>query len=207
MVLYIFLTNLAVYFYTTLGFALLHWISLFEEGKFLETISMVFAKTQFPLDILIYWTIVALGSASRYRRHYIYSQIRASKLNSQLARAQLQALKMQLHPHFLFNTLNSLSELMQEDIQAAEKMLAHLEHFLRLTVNNSEQQEVPFEKELEFLKCYLAIENVRFQDRLSIYMDIEPQTLPVAVPNLLLQPIVENAIRHGIAPRTYTGKN
>ena len=200
------LTNLAVYFYTTLGFALLHWISLFEEGKFLETISMVFAKTQFSLDILIYWTIVALGSASRYRRHYVYSQIRASKLNSQLARAQLQALKMQLHPHFLFNTLNSLSELMQEDIQAAEKMLAHLEHFLRLTVNNSEQQEVPFEQELEFLKCYLAIENVRFQDRLSIYMDIEPQTLPVAVPNLLLQPIVENAIRHGIAPRTTPGK-
>jgi LytS/YehU family sensor histidine kinase len=200
------LTNLTVYFYTTLGFALLHWIILLEKGKFWETILTVFVKTQFSMDILVYWTIVAIASASRYRRHYICSEIRASKLNSQLALAQLQALKMQLHPHFLFNTLNSLSELMQEDIRAAEKMLTHLEHFLRLTVNNSEAQEVPFEQELEFLKCYLAIEHVRFQDRLSIHMDIEPQALPIAVPNLLLQPIVENAIRHGIAPRTTAGK-
>jgi LytS/YehU family sensor histidine kinase len=200
------LTNLAVYFYTTLGIALLQWIAMLGEGNLIKTISTVFAKTQFPIDILVYWTIVATVSASRYRRQYVYSEVRASKLHSQLARAQLQALKMQLHPHFLFNTLNSLSELMHEDIQAAEEMLDHLEHFLRLTVNNSEAQEVPFEQELEFLKCYLAIENVRFQDRLSIHMDIEPQALPVSVPNLLLQPIVENAIRHGIAPLMTPGK-
>jgi LytS/YehU family sensor histidine kinase len=200
------LTNFAAYFYTTLGAASLEWLTVMNERSYISHISWAFPMYPIAMDILVYWTIVAIATASRYRRHYEYNQLRASTLNSQLARAQLQALKMQLHPHFLFNTLNSLSELMQEDIKAAEKMLSHLEHFLLLTVNNSEAQEVPFEQELEFLKCYLAIEHVRFQDRLSIHMDIEPQTLPVAVPNLLLQPIVENAIRHGIAPRTSAGK-
>jgi two-component system, LytTR family, sensor kinase len=197
--------NAALMFYTSIGFAVLSWITTLGEKPFLDVVTMVFRELPFSMDMLVYWSAVAVISASRYRRHYIFSQTRESKLNAQLARAQLQALKMQLHPHFLFNTLNSISELMQEDIRAAEKMLDHLEHFLRLTVNNSEAQEVPFEQELEFLKCYLAIEHVRFQDRLSIRMDIEPQTLLVAVPNLLLQPIVENAIRHGIAPRTSPG--
>jgi two-component system LytT family sensor kinase len=198
--------NAAVLFYTSMGYSVLSWIVMLGEKPFVDVMTMVFRDFPFAMDFLVYWSAVAVISASRYRRHYIFSQIRESKLNAQLARAQLQALKMQLHPHFLFNTLNSISELMQEDIVAAEKMLDHLEHFLRLTVNNSEAQEVPFEQELEFLKCYLAIEHVRFQDRLSIRMDIEPQTLLVAVPNLLLQPIVENAIRHGIAPRTSPGK-
>ncbi|MCI0442336.1 histidine kinase [bacterium] len=198
--------NAAVLFYTSIGFAVLSWITTLGEKPFLDVVTMIFRELPFSMDMLVYWSAVAVISASRYRRHYIFSQTRESKLNAQFARAQLQALKMQLHPHFLFNTLNSISELMQEDIEAAEKMLDHLEHFLRLTVNNSEAQEVPFEQELEFLKCYLAIEHVRFQDRLSIRMDIEPQTLLVAVPNLLLQPIVENAIRHGIAPRTSPGK-
>jgi LytS/YehU family sensor histidine kinase len=198
--------NAAVMFYTSMGFSVLSWICALGEKSFIDVVTMVFREFPFSMDMLVYWSAVAVISASRYRRHYIFSQTRESKLNAQLARAQLQALKMQLHPHFLFNTLNSISELMQEDIEAADKMLDHLEHFLRLTVNNSEAQEVPFEQELEFLKCYLAIEHVRFQDRLSIRMDIEPQTLLVAVPNLLLQPIVENAIRHGIAPRTSPGK-
>jgi two-component system, LytTR family, sensor kinase len=198
--------NVAVLFYTSMGYSILSWLVCLGEKSFVDIMTMVFREFQFAMDFLVYWSAVAVISASHQRRNYIFSQTRESKLNAQLARAQLQALKMQLHPHFLFNTLNSISELMQEDIEAADKMLDHLEHFLRLTVNNSEAQEVPFEQELEFLKCYLAIEHVRFQDRLSIRMDIEPQTLLVAVPNLLLQPIVENAIRHGIAPRTSPGK-
>jgi two-component system, LytTR family, sensor kinase len=198
--------NIAVLFYTSMGYSALSWIVMLGEKSFLDVMAMVFRDFPFAMDFLVYWSAVAVISASRQRRNFIFSQTRESKLNAQFARAQLQALKMQLHPHFLFNTLNSISELMQEDIEAADKMLDHLEHFLRLTVNNSEAQEVPFEQELEFLKCYLAIEHVRFQDRLSIRMDIEPQTLLVAVPNLLLQPIVENAIRHGIAPRTSPGK-
>lgn len=197
--------NAAVLFYTSMGYSILSWLVMLGEKSFVDVMAMVFHDFPFAMDFLVYWSAVAVISASRQRRNYIFSQTRESKLNAQLARAQLQALKMQLHPHFLFNTLNSISELMQEDIEAADKMLDHLEHFLHLTVNNSEAQEVPFEQELEFLKCYLAIEHVRFQDRLSIRMDIEPQTLLVAVPNLLLQPIVENAIRHGIAPRTSPG--
>jgi two-component system, LytTR family, sensor kinase len=113
---------------------------------------------------------------------------------------------MQLHPHFLFNALNSLSELMQEDRMAAEQMITHLETFLRLTMHSSQRLEISFEEELEFLNCYLAIEKIRFQDRLTVKMEIEPQALPVHVPNLVLQPIVENAIKYAIAPRKGSGQ-
>ena len=176
-----------------------------QTDAFWTFIFKTFRFSDFSVDVLMYWTIVAVAYAARYYREYRRGEIRAHKLRAQLARAQLQALKMQLHPHFLFNTLNSISELMQEDLEIAEKMMSHLERFLLLTIRNSEAQEVPFEMELEFLKCYLEIEHVRFQDRLSVHMDIEPQTMDVQVPNLLLQPIVENAIRHGIANRSSAG--
>ena len=112
---------------------------------------------------------------------------------------------MQLHPHFLFNTLHSISALIRRDPDAADKMIARLGDFLRLTLENSGAQEVSLQKELEFLKCYLEIERVRFQDRLTTRLDIEPRALDAAVPNLILQPIVENAIRHGVAPRSAPG--
>ena len=120
--------------------------------------------------------------------------------------AQLHALKMQLHPHFLFNTLNSISELMHEDQEAAERMLKRLEDFLRLTFQNSDIQEISLEKELEFLRNYLEIQQVRFQNRLKVDLKIDPAAMKDSVPNLILQPIVENAIRHGIAPRLGPGK-
>jgi sensor histidine kinase YesM len=165
-----------------------------------------FATSPFSFDILCYGTIVAVESSLRSYRRFEKGKIRAAKLSSQLGRARLQALKMQLHPHFLFNALNSLSELMQEDPEAAQQMIKNLEKFLQLTMKSNHVLEVPFEEELEFLKCYLAIEYVRFQNRLNIKMDIEPQILKVAVPNLVLQPLVENAIRHGIAPRKSAGQ-
>ncbi|HET8677491.1 MAG TPA: histidine kinase [Blastocatellia bacterium] len=113
---------------------------------------------------------------------------------------------MQLHPHFLFNTLNSVSALLDEDVEAADEMLARLGDLLRMTLTNSGAQEVTLQEELEFLRCYLEIERVRFQDRLTIQMDIDPQALDALVPNLILQPIVENAIRHGIASRINPGR-
>jgi len=112
---------------------------------------------------------------------------------------------MQLHPHFLFNTLNSISVLINKDVQAAKKMLVRLADFLRLTLTNSGEEEVPLQKELEFLRTYLEIEKVRFQDRLTVNMEIQPETMHLLIPNLILQPIVENAIRHGIAPRSAAG--
>ena len=135
----------------------------------------------------------------------------AVQLQAQLSQAQLQALKMQLHPHFLFNTLNSISSLLQRsgldhaDIQTAKKMIVRLADFLRLTLQNSGAQEVDVQQELEFLRCYLEIEKVRFQDRLTVQLNIDPRTLHLKIPNLILQPIVENAIQHGIATRSSKG--
>jgi two-component system LytT family sensor kinase len=147
----------------------------------------------------------------QYYRSFQEKRMAAVKLQAQLSQAQLQALKMQLHPHFLFNTLNSMSSLLQRsgsehtDIQTAKKMIVRLADFLRLTLHNSGAQDVDLRQELEFLRCYLEIEKVRFQDRLTVQMNIDPATLHMRIPNLILQPIVENAIRHGIAPRSSPG--
>ena len=125
--------------------------------------------------------------------------MRTSQLETQLAQAQLQALKMQLHPHFLFNTLNSVSELMHQDVNTAERVITRLSDLLRMALENIGVQEVPLRQELDFVQGYLDIEQLRFQDRLHVDLDIAPETLDCRVPNLLLQPIVENAIRHGTA--------
>lgn len=132
-------------------------------------------------------------------------QLRTIQLEAQLSQAQLHALKMQLHPHFLFNTLHSISALLNRNPQSSRKMITRLGDFLRLTLENSGAQEVTLQKEMEFLTCYLEIERVRFQDRLVTTMDLEEGTLDAMVPNLILQPIVENAIRHAIAPRSTPG--
>jgi len=154
----------------------------------------------------IYGLILVLHSAFRYYKRSREGELRASQLETQLSQAQLQALKMQLQPHFLFNTLHSISALVHSDPEAADRMIARLGDFLRLTLENSGAQEVSLQKELEFLRCYLEIERVRFRDRLTTRMDIDPRSLDTPVPNLILQPIVENALRHGIAPRSAPGR-
>jgi sensor histidine kinase YesM len=128
------------------------------------------------------------------------------QLEGQLSQAQLQALKMQLHPHFLFNTLHSISALLNKDKEAARQMIARLGDFLRLTLENSGAQEVTLQQEIEFLVCYLEIQRIRFQDRLTTSLDVEAEALDAQVPNLILQPIVENAIRHGISQRSTPGR-
>jgi two-component system sensor histidine kinase AlgZ len=121
--------------------------------------------------------------------------------------AQLRALRYQLNPHFLFNTLNAISTLVaQNENAAANRMIARLSEFLRLTLESSGAQEVPLAAEIDFMKRYLEIEQVRLGDRLDIHFDIAPETLAIPVPNLILQPLVENAIRHGIAPRESGGR-
>jgi len=149
--------------------------------------------------------ILAVCHAMEYYRKFRENEIRASHLEMRLAQSQLQALKMQLHPHFLFNTLHSISALMNKDMKTADKMISRLGDFLRLTLENSGAQQVTLQQELDFLKCYLEIEQIRFQDRLSVQMNIDPEIVDAKVPNLILQPIVENAIRHGIAPRVEPG--
>ena len=164
-----------------------------------------FVVANFSEGIGIYMLIALISYALGYYRRYHESQLKTFQLEAQLSHAQLQALKMQLHPHFLFNTLHSISALLNKDPESARKMITRLGDFLRLTLENSGSQEVTLEQEITFLRCYLDIERVRFQDRLTTRIDVAEQTLDAKVPNLILQPIVENAIRHGIAPRSTPG--
>lgn len=160
------------------------------------------------INFLLYATVVGLTQAAVYYRRFrererraAELELEAAQLETQLARAQLDALKMQLHPHFLFNTLNTISVLMQEDVEAANRMLLRLSDLLRLALKNTGTHEVSLRQELEFLQSYLEIEQTRFQDRLEVEFNVGPDTLDARVPNLILQPLVENAIRHAVAPR------
>jgi signal transduction histidine kinase len=164
-----------------------------------------FVVANFSEGIGIYLLIALTSYAFNYYRRFREGQLRTFQLEAQLSQAQLQALKMQLHPHFLFNTLHSISALLNQDTEAARKMITRLGDFLRLTLENSGSQEVTLQQEMEFLSCYLEIERIRFRNRLVTHMDVAPQALEARVPNLILQPIVENAIRHGIAPRSTPG--
>jgi signal transduction histidine kinase len=164
-----------------------------------------FVVGNFSEGIGIYLLIALSSYAYDYYRRFRAGQLKTLQLEAQLSHAQLQALKMQLHPHFLFNTLHSISALLHSDIPAARKMITRLGDFLRLTLENSGSQEVSLKQEAEFLSCYLEIERIRFQNRLVTRMNLGERTLDAQVPNLILQPIVENAIRHGIAPRSTPG--
>jgi two-component system, LytTR family, sensor kinase len=153
-------------------------------------------------DALVVYTLLVLclyvlhhvraGEAERGRR---------SKLESQLVRSRLEALRMQLQPHFLFNTLNSISALVLEDPKQAKAMIAKLGDFLRLALEAPRSAEVPVHEELRFLEGYLAIQRLRFQDRLTVSLDVAEDTLNLPVPHLVLQPLVENALRHGLSRR------
>jgi len=158
------------------------------------------------IAFLTYWAIVGVSHGIQYYQRYRERELRASQLETRLAAARLEALRAQLQPHFLFNTLHAISALMNRDVEAAERMLARLSDLLRLTLDSAGEPMVPLKRELEFLEGYLEIEQTRFADRLTVHMKIEPDTLDVRVPSLLLQPLVENAVRHGIAPRTEAGR-
>ena len=193
-------------FLTALGHILLWLYWGYRAGKPYSFASMTrFVVANFSEGIGIYLLIALSSYAYNYYTRYREGQLKTLQLEAQLSQAQLQALKMQLHPHFLFNTLHSISALLNKDVEAARKMITRLGDFLRLTLENSGAQEVTLKQEMEFLSCYLEIERIRFQNRLVTRMDLGELTLLAKVPNLILQPIVENAIRHGIAPRSSPG--
>jgi two-component system, LytTR family, sensor kinase len=158
-----------------------------------------------PSNVMFYSGIVVIEHALDYYQKLQERELRASQLEAQLAQSQLQVLKMQLHPHFLFNTLNAISALIRESPDEADEMVSRLGDLLRMTLDTAGLQEVPFKKELEFLKHYLDIEQARFQDRLTVEMAIESETLDGLVPSMILQPLVENSVRHGVAPRPEGG--
>lgn len=152
------------------------------------------------MAVLAYAMTVAATQAFFYYRSFQQGQLRTAHLQAQLANANLTALKMQLHPHFLFNALHSISALQMTDREAAQKMTALLGDFLRMTLRDLDRQEIPLRQEFEFLERYLAIEQMRFGSRLRFSVEAASEILDAAVPQLILQPIVENAVRHGIAP-------
>ena len=153
----------------------------------------------FDWEMMTYWAIIGFWHATAYYRVAQDRTLKASRLETRLAEAQLQALQRQLHPHFLFNTLNAISALMHRDVEAADQMLARLSDLLRIALDMRGAQEVALKDELEFLQKYLEIEQARFGERLPVRYDIEPETLDAQVPNLILQPLVENSVRHAVA--------
>jgi sensor histidine kinase YesM len=157
-------------------------------------------------NIFFYWAILAVGHVLNYHRRWRQRELLASQLETKLAQTQLQVLKMQLHPHFLFNTLNAISALIHQDVELADRMIARLGDLLRTTLDNANQQEVRFQQELDFIQPYLEIEKARLGARLTVDLRIDPAVMDARVPNLILQPLVENAIRHGIAPRPGPGR-
>jgi two-component sensor histidine kinase len=156
-------------------------------------------------NLAVYAVVVCGWHAWDYYRKFREREAQATELAARLAQTQLQALRMQLNPHFLFNALNAVSSLMLKDVSAANKMLSRLGELLRLTLENTHQQEVPLQQEIEFLRRYLEVEQIRFGERLQLKMEIDPATLDAAVPNLILQPLVENAVRYAIEPQETTG--
>ena len=163
------------------------------------------ALLNFDWEMMTYWTIVGLSHAVLYYRESKDRALRTSQLETRLVEAQLKTLQQQLHPHFLFNTLHAISALMHRDVEAADRTLMRLSDLLRLTLENIGQQEIPLQAELDFLAKYLQIEQTRFADRLVVRWDIQPESLDTLVPNLILQPLVENAIKHGVAKKSGPG--
>jgi signal transduction histidine kinase len=157
-------------------------------------------------NLAVYALIVCAWYAWDYYRKFRERDAQATELAGRLAQAQLHALRMQLNPHFLFNTLNAVSSLMLRDVPAANRMISRLGELLRLTLEKSDHQEVSLEQEIEFLRRYLEIEQIRFGERLQLRMEVDPSTLSAAVPNLILQPLVENAVRHAIEPQEAGGQ-
>ncbi len=160
---------------------------------------------EYAWGVTAYIMLLSVAHAAEFRRRDQARALGAARLEAALALARLNALRMQLEPHFLFNALNSISSLVRRDPDGAERMLARLGDFLRLTLDDSMPQEVELRQELTFLERYLDIERVRFCDRLSVVLDVPADLLDARVPYLILQPLVENAIRHGLARRAGPG--
>jgi two-component system, LytTR family, sensor kinase len=160
----------------------------------------------FFFNVLIYWVIISVTHAVHLYRRDRQRDVRTAELETRLTQARLQALQMQLNPHFLFNTLHAISSLMHKDVEAADRMLIRLGDLLRYALESTDEHEVALRQELDFLDRYLEIEKTRFGERLAVQKQIAPDTYDALLPNLLLQPIIENAIQHGIEPHARVGR-
>jgi signal transduction histidine kinase len=193
-----------------LGCMILVRLALWPSAGKPPTISWtLFAQRQYLMQLdwllMTYSAIIGLSYALDYRRESEARAIKAANLETRLVEAQLKTLQAELHPHFLFNTLHAISTLVHTNPESADRMISRLSDLLRLTFDGSGAAAVSLQEELEFLQKYLEIEQIRFQDRLSVHYDVDAETLDAEVPRLILQPLVENAIKHGVSPRSGQG--
>jgi two-component system LytT family sensor kinase len=162
---------------------------------------------------IVIWTIVVIvvaGAASaatarKYQAHIKNRHTRVEELEQLLDKARLDALRTQLHPHFLFNALNAISAHVERDPRTARWMLERLGSLLRMSLEHAREQEMPLERELEFITCYIDLQKVRFDNRISLITEVPPDAMSALVPSLILQPLVENAVRHGLSSGSAAG--
>ncbi|MGH7556592.1 MAG: sensor histidine kinase [Gemmatimonadota bacterium] len=206
--------------------AIFHVLAAFATGAFHLFVALVIMRAVSPepspstllqayrsfvgayleFEFLLYWAILGAGYLVHYYTRYRSNALRTAQLEAQLAQAHLDALRVQLQPHFLFNTLHAVTALMDEDKEQARRMLVRLGDLLRVTLETQGKHEVSLQQELESTELYLDIERVRFPDQLDIELLVDPDALDASVPSLILQPLVENAIRHGVAPLQAGGR-
>jgi len=173
-------------------------------GRFLAGFAAA-AKRHSGSNPIIFGAVVFAWHAMRYSQDLRQKQLKSAELETQLREARLQALRSQLNPHFLFNTLHSIAELVHEEPTLAEQLILRLGELLRKVLSSADRHELALSEEIEFIKGYLDIEQMRLGSRLRIEWNIEPEVLPIPVPSLLLQPLVENAVQHGIGAATGPG--
>lgn len=175
----------------------LGWLRGFHESSFRAALRHYFSQHTQP-SLLTYWVLLAATHFYRVYDQARKQQIQAAQLEARLAEAQLDMLRMQLQPHFLFNTLQAAATLVHEDPDGAEDILLRLSELLRVSLDELHMQEIPLAREIEFLEHYIGIQERRFGDRLRFHLHIDEDVLTCSVPSLILQPLVENAVRHGI---------
>lgn len=168
------------------------------EGTRFNPLEDLFAL-DFLVELTIYLGILAAGFARNYFLRYQERREQATQLEAQLAQARLETLRMQVNPHFLFNTLHAISSLVERDPKGVRRIIARLSELLRYTLEDDGQQEIPLRQELQFLDGYLEIQKIRFQETLQVEQTVAPDVQGALVPNLILQPLVENAIKHGVS--------
>ena len=193
-----------VYFYVFIGIGALLGMGasrMLVQAHFLPTAALPGLLWSW----LVYWVIFGVRQTFRYRQHYLASELRVERMERSLSEAHLNSLRMQLDPHFLFNALNTISAQVERDPRLARSMIEHLGDLLRLSLAARDRQEIPLAEELAFLDHYVAIQKIRFAENLRIQIEVEPEVKYALVPCLIVQPLVENAIRHGISRRASGG--
>ena len=210
-------TSLAIHAASAFTFSIVHWTAMMGVRSLLwpsagkppgwtwASFSQRIYLGNLDWSLMTFTTLVGLAYACWYHRESQVSALNAAHLETRLVETRLRTLEAELHPHFLFNTLHAISTLIHSKPDAADRMISRLSDLLRLTFDRTGSARISLQEELEFLQKYLEIEQTRFQDRLGVKFDIDPETLDAEVPRLILQPLVENAIKHGLSPKPGPG--